>query len=476
MRIRYPSSFIKLLLIGFAFAVLPLLWAFANAYLAFDTLALQSQHTIQSAVFSTRTSHLLQEHVSMMERSARQYFVLQDPTFLNNYQNAHLQFNNAIAELQNQSTPETRKQLEQLNEQMRVLHVNIINAQQESSEDLAFLQQFSDVSFGVENVVKGNYQMIDNASHALDLIAKKQQKKLFQQSLVLIPLALLVAGIITFMLIRPIRRMDSAIEKLGKGEFNTKIEIDGPGDLKRLGQRLDWLRNGLNELNQQKQLFLQHVSHELKTPLTAIRQATDLLHDGVGGRLSAQQSEITQILRDNTVKLQKMIENLLLFTKKAAAESALEITQFDLKRTIETVLQDHALSVRSKNLQVETDIKLTEIWADEKKVTLIIDNLFSNAVKYVAPQGTISLKTGLDKNMQVLEVIDNGPGLTQADQEKLFDPFYRGTVWHEGLINSSGLGLAIVKNLTEQHLGKVSLASAKVGAHFIVKIPKPKLK
>lgn len=136
----------------------------------------------------------------------------------------------------------------------------------------------------------------------------------FWQAIILIPVALLVMLLITFLIAKPIRRMDAAINRLGEGEYTEPISIDGPGDLRSLGERLDWLRTQLELLEQQKQRFLRHVSHELKTPLTAIREASELLRDGVGGTLSEQQQEIIGILRESSLRLQKMIENLLSYT------------------------------------------------------------------------------------------------------------------------------------------------------------------
>jgi two-component system sensor histidine kinase GlrK len=92
MSIHYPGSFLKLLLIGFAFAIFPLLWAFTNANIAFDKLAEQSEITIYNAVKTTRAVRILQEQAYLMERSIRQYYVLQDDTLFQNYKQADIKF------------------------------------------------------------------------------------------------------------------------------------------------------------------------------------------------------------------------------------------------------------------------------------------------------------------------------------------------------------------------------------------------
>ena len=117
---------------------------------------------------------------------------------------------------------------------------------------------------------------------------------------------------------RPIRQLDQAIRQMGTADFTHAIEVNGPQDLRYVGQRLEWLRTRLNELEQQQTRFLRHVSHELKTPLTAVREGAELLRDNVGGRLSPEQQEIVRIVRENTLSLQKLIEDLLTYHQTRA--------------------------------------------------------------------------------------------------------------------------------------------------------------
>jgi len=473
MSIHYPSSFLKLLLIGFAFAIFPLLLAFANANIAFDKLAKQSEITIYNAVETTRAVRVLQEQINLMERSIRQYYVLQDDVLFKNYKQADTRFNSAIMQLQHLTTyrPLLGK-INILHQQSQQLEQLIQNSTDTKTTQPEVLDTFSKLTQQIEVIIEENNQAIDSTSSQLTLSAKKTQRNLLIQSLVLIPLALLVAGCIAFLLARPIRRMDRAIKELGEGSYDQEISIDGPGNLRVLGQRLDWLRIELKELNEQKQQFLRHVSHELKTPLTAIREATELLNDGIGGSLTTQQAEITHILKDNTIRLQRMIENLLNYTKLESIQPKLNLQQVTLPDLINKVIHAHALSIRNKQLGIETIFNLVKIIADHEKLTIIMDNLISNAVQYSPDLGHIKICTGEDKNQFIIEVIDNGPGLEKADQKKLFDPFYRGTTLRKSLISGSGLGLAITKDLVATHGGNIKLANSVKGAHFIVTLPK----
>ncbi|MEE9331881.1 MAG: HAMP domain-containing sensor histidine kinase [Methylophilaceae bacterium] len=474
MRIRYPDSFLTLLLIGFACAILPLLWAFTNANIAFGNLSERSEATISQAVETTRLSRELQEKASLMERSARQYFVLKDALLFKNYQQANTEFETTISTLlAYTSNVPLEKEINGLRQQSELMHQSIIKNKNKQLDDLMFLNTFSQLTTQIEHIIQENNVAIDTASSTLAAEARKKQKNLFLQSLVLIPLTLLIAGIITFLLARPIRRMDTAISSLGKGRYEEPISIDGPGDLRVLGRRLDWLRTELKDLNAQKQQFLRHVSHELKTPLTAIREATELLHDGIGGALSGQQAEIVQITRDNSIRLQKMIENLLNYTKVESIQPKSKLQSLDLAVLINKVLNAHALSITNKKLNIKLNLNIgNKMFSNEEKLFIILDNLISNAVNYTPESGQIEIITNIEKNWFMIDVMDNGPGLEKEDFEKVFDPFYRGRTVNNGLINGSGLGLTIVKDIVETLDGNINLLPSEKGAHFNVRLPK----
>jgi two-component system sensor histidine kinase GlrK len=97
----------------------------------------------------------------------------------------------------------------------------------------------------------------------------------------LVPTAILLIASLTFLIAKPITQVSASIRGLGEGNFAKPIQIQGPGDMVRLGEQLDWLRERLVTLEAQKTRFLQHISHELKTPLTALREGSDLLSSGV---------------------------------------------------------------------------------------------------------------------------------------------------------------------------------------------------
>jgi two-component system sensor histidine kinase GlrK len=143
----------------------------------------------------------------------------------------------------------------------------------------------------------------------------------------------------------------------------------------------------------------------------------------------------------------------------------------DVETMVNSALSAHALSIRAKNIDVETFYFVDTIRADAETVRVILDNLFSNAVKFTPENGQIIFSSRIEKPWQVLEVQDDGPGFSKEDMERIFDPFYQGKTLHQGLVSSSGLGLTIVNNLLEAHQGLIEFVHKTRGAHVVVKLP-----
>ena len=471
MRVAYPKSFLKLLLIGFALAMLPLLFAFGNAALYLDRLAVQSRSTVAQAVQATRASRVLVEQLTFMERSARQYFVLHDDLLLDNYTHSHEKFNSAIHQLSMLPLGQGQKNaLDQLAANETELYHNIMDKNSVSAPQ-TLITQFVDLSQQAQNILSENNRLIDRESTVLAETAERTQQMMLWQTLTLLPVALLVALVITFLVAQPIRRMDAAIRRLGEGAYTEPISIDGPGDLRTLGERLDWLRGQLEELEQQKQRFLRHVSHELKTPLTAIREGSELLSDEVGGALSPQQREIAAILRESSLRLQKMIENLLNYTAVQFQKPILTIAPVKLSELTGQVLDNYALTISSKKIDMRCNLADFTMQGDKEKLRTVIDNLISNAIKYTPLSGSILISIHAQDGSALIEVHDGGPGVMPADRARLFDPFYRGSGTYESLVSGSGLGLSIAKEYVDAHGGDISLLPSERGAHFIARLP-----
>ncbi|MBI2226054.1 MAG: HAMP domain-containing histidine kinase, partial [Betaproteobacteria bacterium] len=212
---------------------------------------------------------------------------------------------------------------------------------------------------------------------------------------------------------------------------------------------------------------------ELKTPLTALREGTQLLSDDVVGQLTPGQREIAQILRHNSVELQHRIEELLDYGSLQFHKLTLELGPVDPRQVLERVAQNQKLALRAKNLTLQTQSAEVTLIADAGKIRVVLDNLLSNAIKFSPEGGTIDIKMNRDGGHLSVDVIDQGPGIGAGDERRIFEPFYQGRIQGSGPVKGSGLGLSIVKECVAAHGGSVEvIAEPGVrGAHLRVRLP-----
>jgi two-component system sensor histidine kinase GlrK len=250
------------------------------------------------------------------------------------------------------------------------------------------------------------------------------------------------------------------------------VAVRGPTDLQALGRQLEWLRNRLGEIAEERNRFLRHMSHELKTPLANIREGTELLLEGAVGELSAAQREVGGILRDNSLRLQRLIENLLSYSEWQARRGALDLDEVQLPALVSATLETYQLPIKTHRLRLVRQIDEVTLVADRAKLRLVLDNLVSNAVKFTPDGGTITVRGRSDDGQVVIEVADSGPGIPASERGRVFEAFYQGATPQGGLVRGTGIGLSVVQEFVQAHGGTIEIVDGEFpGAHFRVRLP-----
>jgi two-component system sensor histidine kinase GlrK len=278
MRLTYPRSFLSLLLIGFTIVAAPLLFALLSNALAFERLADLSEKAVHSAVEVTKASRSLESSIAALERSARQYAVAGEARLLEAYRANRQAFRDVIAQIEAMAlTEDQRAEAAAIRRQEESI-AGIIDAMGPIPQLTQRLPlEFSLLAQRSHALVTMGDQVIDRGIEQLRTQAVQSRNGVFWLMIALIPTAILLIASFTFLIARPINQVTDSIRELGEGQFARPIKVEGPGDMVRLGEQLDWLRERLVTLEAQKTRFLQHMSHELKTPLTALREGSDLL-------------------------------------------------------------------------------------------------------------------------------------------------------------------------------------------------------
>ncbi len=478
MKLGYPRSFLSLLLLGFTIVIAPLIAGLIVNVYAIEQLSQQSQKAVYDSNQTTRLSRELARSLITMERAARFYAVSPDRDFLQTYRDGRVQFQALLTQLNAIKLDATqRAQIKEIVVKDRAIAA-MIDGGGGNETAKALEPAFSDLDAGIRRLSVLATQAIDREVEELRGFAARSRNQALWQMIAVVPIVLLIIGGFTFLLSRPIRELDLAIHRLGEGNLADPVAVRGPRDIRMLGEQLDWLRQRLITLESQKTRFFQHVSHELKTPLTALREGSDLLRDEVVGKLNGEQREIVAILRQNSVTLEKLIQDLLAYSartdadgeKNLARKIALDIKPIRLMELIEEVIETQKIAIVAKAITIQKECDRTLVQGDGEKLRVIIDNLISNAIKYSPAQSIVRIRLSRPNQNAVIEVIDQGPGITDEDRDRIFDPFFRGRAATTTGAKGTGLGLAIVKDYVDMHHGSIRTVAAK-GAHFRVVIP-----
>jgi signal transduction histidine kinase len=295
-------------------------------------------------------------------------------------------------------------------------------------------------------------------------------------------LALTVGSIAAYGLTRSIHRpvlaLQKATEALSRGEFDRRIKVHNRDELGDLAQAFNEMAARLQELDELKSGFVSMVSHDLKTPLTSMKEAVEMLLEGVGGELTARQSRLLTIASESLDRLGRYVQGILDVFRFEAGRIHLVLEPLSLTEVVreqvdlaEVRCQDAGL-----NLRTQLDRDLPPLEGDRFRLAQVVANLLDNAIKFTPRGGRITVRTGVqpwqDDLGLILEVSDSGTGIAPRDLRHIFDKFFQAPSSSDPKVGGAGLGLAIVRNLVEAHHGKVEVESIQSrGTTFKVQFP-----
>lgn len=472
MFVWHPKSFSALILAGYLFASLPLIFSLIYSATAINQLSTQNRQVVYKAERIAHFSRILVNHAASMERSVKLTSILEDKSLLKKYFQSHDEFRDILQNLSSLPLTDKQRQLIQIIEssESAIFHdvTKILDARKHIVQRHV---DFSTLIVATQDFLNHGDAPIEREVEAMQKMADQANRIIMLLLAGLVPFVTLLAFGFSVLITRPIRQIDNAIRSMGNGNLSSPVEINGPQDLQQLANRLNWMRQRLMEIEDQKSTFLQHVSHELKTPLTSIREGANLLCEGVAGKLTERQSEITKILYSNSLHLQKRIEDLLNFSALQSAKAILIRQNVALKPLLDLIVHDQYLAMTNKSLKIELLCPDLSIECDQQKLGIIMDNLLSNAIKYSPVGGQIKIRVKEINDTIRLDVIDSGPGIDPTDRERIFDAFYQGRKAPQSHIRGTGLGLAIAREYALAHSGTLELTELEAGTCFRLALP-----
>ena len=226
-------------------------------------------------------------------------------------------------------------------------------------------------------------------------------------------------------------------------------------------------------LAQQQMEFVAAVSHELRTPLAVIRSAADNLADGVVHD-DPQVRKYGDLVRGESRRLTEMVEQILELAGIHSGQRSFALRPVPLIPLLHDVVRSSSTLIEEARLEVEFELPdtLPPILGDEQALRRVFQNLVGNAIKYGASGGWIGVKAAVSGREVVVSVADKGIGIAPAEQQKIFEPFYRAPGVVAAQIHGAGLGLSLVHRIVEAHGGRIAVRSAEgSGSEFIVHLP-----
>ncbi|MGO4698246.1 sensor histidine kinase [Paenibacillus sp. 2TAB26] len=299
--------------------------------------------------------------------------------------------------------------------------------------------------------------------------------------------SLLLTYFVSRSIIRPIKKLEAAALQIKDGDLSHKVEATTKGEIGQLSIAFEDMRVRLKQsidqslqYEENRKMLLSHISHDLKTPISAIKGYVEGIMDGIANTDEKRKRYMETIYRKAT-DMDQLIDELFLFSKLDLQTVAFDFKVMDIKRYLEYFLDEQRFDLEKSGVglhYIEHGSDPLMIAADPDKLSRVLTNILNNCVKYMGQS------SGLEKHNIVvrvteleehalIEIEDSGPGIEKDDLPYIFDRFYRAEQSRNLETGGSGLGLAIVKQIIEGHGGTVWAENAEHGgALFCLKLPK----
>ena len=463
-------SFRQSLLAGFLLLASLLAWAAVSGWMILEQFVDQGRRTSQQALQLSASIQELADRSIDIERGVRQFAVLGDPALLGRFDENVTHALTAVRRLESLPGSALGRLPGDWRQALEALADGLHQAAP-ITELRPLLRRLAEIN---SELGRDGRRWIEQQNTVLLESLNDGRRQLTTLVVAAVAAAFAIALTLSWWLSRPIGSLMRAIERLGAGCFGEPVSVAGAADLQRVGRQLDWLRQRLDDVENERERTLRHVSHELKTPLTALREGIALLQEQVPGPLAEGQQEVVDILQHNVMALQEQIEGLLRLNAACAEARRSSRRPLVLRQLLTDVVRARDLQIQARQLTVVHEAPAVTRLLDQEKLLVAVDNLLSNAIDFSPDHGVIRLEAATaGKNVRI-SCIDQGPGIAGEDAERIFEPFVQGRRPSPTPRRGSGVGLSIVRELITAMGGRVWLVperSANLGAHFRIEVP-----
>lgn len=275
------------------------------------------------------------------------------------------------------------------------------------------------------------------------------------QLLIITVAALAIAFILAFLysrrISRPVKAMTESAIKLGAGNFNVNFSANSYSEINELADTLNTAAYEMGQADNRQKDLIANVSHDLKTPLTLIKSYAEMIRDLSGDNPEKRNAHL-QVILDETDRMANLVSDMAEVSRMSRHEATLHPADFDLAKLAAEVLSSYDIYVTQQGYDIKfTAPKECLVNADRDRISQVISNLMSNAVKYCGEDRTVIVNIKKSGKKYRLEVSDHGPGIKQEELPHVWDRYYKASSNYVRATSGSGLGLSIVKEILTLH-------------------------
>lgn len=294
----------------------------------------------------------------------------------------------------------------------------------------------------------------------------------------------LVLGVIIFLLcmllvglmfkhkqIAVMTAITDAMRRISKGDFNVKMDDhEWRGEFKMIANSINDMAGELGRMETMRQDFISNVSHEIQSPLTSIRGFAKALRNP---KLTEERrNHYLEIIEGESRRLSQLSDNLLKLSSLEGDEQVFEVARYRLDEQLRSIVLANEPQWLAKQIQIDLDLAEVEIEATEDLMNQVWINLLHNSIKFTPEDGMIAITLKANDQGAEVSITDTGVGISELDQLRIFERFYKADKSRNRAAGGSGLGLSIVRRIVDIHQGEITVRSEPgKGSTFTVKVP-----
>lgn len=328
-------------------------------------------------------------------------------------------------------------------------------------------------------VLPGHRVTVSESLFSAKRIVSKVRRMVLGTTVVAVLLATLLTLRLAGGVVEPIVRMSRMAEVIAEGDFNQRLDSRRRDEVGRLAESLNRMTERVQSMitrlvdeRNRRRKFMADISHEFRTPVTALRTTVDALVEGGMDDAEVRQ-DFLKALDNQSEKLCNLVNDLLSMSAVESAEIGEERICVPLSEALQRILREVRPSADRKGLRLVVDvIPEVRVIGDPRQLEVLLANLVDNAIKYNRQGGSISIEARQERDCVVTTVSDTGIGIRSEDLDHIFDRFYRSEQTRAKDLQGTGLGLAIVKEIVEAHGGRIHAESVSgKGSSFTFTLP-----